>query len=164
MIKTFLVISILSLLSFSQINFCSKSEVPKNDKTAKPAKKLKKPEPKYNEIKVDKILEISQINKQKPMTGTFETKGFVVKITDCPACPPDAICKPCMAENILVSEEYKKLDKYDLTDKELIIFTKDSEEFEVGKEYNFKVKITDKRSTSAELNDVQLASAKLIED
>lgn len=107
---------------------------------------------------------ISELNKENPSEGIFETKGFVTKIYTCPPCPPDAQCKPCMRENIIISEENNNLESYDLTEKKMIIFTNKAKTFSNGKEYKFKVKIVDGKTTSAKLNDAELISSELIKN
>lgn len=156
MIKICLIITIFSFASFSQINSCSKNEVSPNKDLII--------EKNADEIIAEKFFTISELNKQKPDKGIFETKGFVAKVYTCPPCPPDAQCKPCMGNNIVISEENKSLDNYDLTEKEMIIFTVKAKEFTKGKKYNFKVKIINSNKTSANLNDAELISAELIKE
>lgn len=173
MIKTITTFLLFSFVGFSQMNFCSKNKVPRNENSSNTTVNIKKPTDSpsnrsvenretANEKAAEKFISISELNNRKPGKGIFETQGFVVNITDCPACPPDANCKPCMAENVVISEENKVLETYDLTDSDLIIFTKKSEDFKKGTEYKYKIKITDKKTTSANLNDVELISFEVI--
>lgn len=157
MIKILLLLSIFSYANFFQVNSCSKFGF---------AEEKEDPIIEQNLDKniAGKSVKISELNEQKPSEGVFETKGFVAKISVCPACPPNAQCKPCMKDNIIISEENKILETYDLTEKEMIIFTNKARSFEVGEEYIFKFKITDKKTTSSKLNDVELISADLVFD
>lgn len=110
-----------------------------------------------------KTLKISQIKAQKPPEGIFVTRGFIAKIYVCPPCPKGRFCKPCMPNNIVISENKKRLETFDLTNRELVIFTKDAAKKLVkGKQYSFTVKITNRRSTSEPLNDVELIGYKII--
>ncbi len=122
-------------------------------------------EDKYAEIKADKFLKIQEIRAQKPAPGIYETEGFVAKSYSCPPCPPNAQCKPCMrGNNIVISEENKSLDTYDLTDREIIVFTQETKTFEKGKKYLFKIRITEKKTTSEAVNDIELLGFKSVEN
>lgn len=147
MIKILLLISMVSFGGFVPMNACNKNEsvvatTPANTR--------------YAESDSEKFLKISELNEEKPNKGTFKIKGFVAKIYTCPSCPPDAQCKPCMRDNIVVSDENKSLDDYNLTEKEAIIFTDKAKSFAKGKQYQFTIKITDSKTTSANLNDIEL--------
>ncbi len=107
---------------------------------------------------------ISELNRQNPKEGIFETRGFVVKIYTCPLCPPDSQCKPCMKDNIVISEENKDLENYNLSNKNLIIFVKEPKSFEKGREYLFKIRVTDQKTTSAKLKDIEILASKEIKD
>jgi hypothetical protein len=110
----------------------------------------------------DQILKISEIKKLKPATGVFTTQGFVVHTYVCPPCPPNTLCKPCMGNHLVISEENRLWKDYSLMDNQnLIIFTKDSKQFMKGEKYDFKIQITDRKSTGEPLNDVQLISYKI---
>jgi len=65
-------------------------------------------------------------------TSTVTVWGYVSKIYTCPPCPPGAMCKPCMGDNIVLSEQDKKLDSYTLTGSDLVVFTKDPEALKLG--------------------------------
>ncbi len=84
---------------------------------------------------------IHEINQNKFSSGTYNIKGYVVKIYTCPPCPKDAHCKMCMGNNIVISENNKMLETYTLTENELIIFVENPEQFELGKKYIFSIKI-----------------------
>lgn len=108
---------------------------------------------------------IHEINQNKLGPGAYITEGFVVKIFTCPPCPKGAQCGPCMPPNIVISEENKLLQAYHLTDKDLIIFVKDTEyrkHFKLGKKYRFVIKILSYKHTSRSINDVELVEYQLI--
>lgn len=67
-----------------------------------------------------------------------------------------------MQNNVVISEENKNLDTYDLTEKEIIIFLKDAKKLSKGKNYNFRIEITDRKSTGEPLNDIEMISYKEI--
>ncbi len=100
--------------------------------------------------------QIHEINLHKPGAGIYSTEGFVVKTYTCPACPEGAVCKPCMGDNIVISENNKMLKGFDLTAKELILFFNDVKQLEAGKKYKFLIKVTDKHTTNEEVSDIEL--------
>ena len=84
---------------------------------------------------------IQDIRQNPDDNKLFITMAYVVKITTCPPCPPGAMCKPCMPNNIIISESSKALDIYPdlLTNTELIIFVDNPEKFELGTKYKFSI-------------------------
>ena len=102
---------------------------------------------------------IDQIKQKKYQSPIFYTEGFVVKIYTCPECRPSEHCKPCMKNNIVISENNTSLKAYYLTEKELIIFTENPKQFKIGKKYKFLLKLTDIKSTSEPINDIELLQA-----
>lgn len=103
-----------------------------------------------------KVLMIHQINEQRPTHGGFVTQGYVAKIYTAPACPPGAVCKPSMPDNIVISEDKKSLDTYNLSNKEMVVFTQKTAAFKKAKKYRFQIKITQNKTTNEPLNDVVL--------
>lgn len=112
----------------------------------------------YPSILIFNFYSIHEIKQQRLGPGSYNTEGYVVKIFTCPPCPTGALCKPCMGESIVISEESKILTDYSsLSDKELIIFVKNPGQFQLGKKYQFSIKIVkDKRMTFEPTNDVRL--------
>ena len=108
-----------------------------------------------------RTVSIHQIKAEKGKRGEYQTEGYVIKTYICPPCPPRAQCKPCMMNtNIVISEVNKSLNSYELTDKDIILFTRDAAPFEIGKKYLFTIKITDRKTTSEPLNDIELIEYK----
>ena len=99
---------------------------------------------------------IHELKETNPVSGNFNVEGYVVKIYTCPPCPKGAACKPCMGDNIEISENNKLLDTYSLSDTELIIFSNNPKQFELGKKYKFSIKILDDKSTGESINDIEL--------
>lgn len=83
-------------------------------------------------------------------------EGYVVKISTCPPCPEGYLCKMCMRDNILVSENNVLTETYQLTDSNIVIFTEQTKQFELGKKYKFSIKILDYKSINQNLNDVEI--------
>ena len=93
------------------------------------------------EVPVRRLHTISEINKIKS-GNNYTTEGYVVFKYQCPPCPADAMCEPCMENNVIISEKNELKENYNgLTDKELILYTDKSGELELGKKYFFVVSI-----------------------
>ena len=114
----------------------------------------------YNEKAIHPILNLSVYSirdlKQLNLSGSYNTYGYIVKIYQCPGCPTGYVCKPCMRDNIVISQDRKLLDAYQLSDKDLIIFVNNTKQFIIGKEYMFSIRITEQKSTSEPINDAEL--------
>ena len=110
---------------------------------------------------IDKY-QISQIKKNNSLPlQNLVVEGYVVKIYNCPPCPVGAVCKPCMEDNIVISDQRKLLETYKLTENEMIIFAKNITQFKLGKKYRFLVKILTTRSTTEPINDIVLIDYEL---
>ena len=105
-----------------------------------------------------KFQPISDFKKNNFTPGIYKTEGYIVKKYTCPICPQGAQCKPCMKNNIIISEENKTSETYSLTDKDLIIFTNNPNQFTLNKKYTFTIKVLDYKSTGDSINDVELVS------
>jgi hypothetical protein len=102
------------------------------------------------------FISIHELKRLSPESGFYNTEGYVAKIFSCPSCPPGASCKPCMGDNIVISEQKITLDLYTLTDSELNIFVSNPKQFKLGMKYNFSIQIRDSRLTNEHINDVGL--------
>lgn len=106
------------------------------------------------------FLSISAINQKKLSFGIYETVGYVVKVYRCPPCPEGALCKPCIGNYIVVSQEKIEFDLHQVTDKQVIIFVDENTEFLIGKRYRFLVRILDVKTTDQAANNIQLIYSK----
>lgn len=80
-------------------------------------------------------------------SDTIRLKGFVLDVYQCPPCPPGAICKPCIENNISVVEDKPQdISKIPL-EKRVRLFTVNHKGFEVGKEYLFVVTFRNRKSS-----------------
>lgn len=104
-------------------------------------------------------IKINEVKIQKPKSGFFGIEGYVAKIYECPPCPPDSVCKPCMREHLVISEKKKILKNYPIAKTDLIVFTNNSRSFEIGKKYNFIVMATDKKTTGEAINDFEIVNS-----
>ncbi len=103
-------------------------------------------------------IDISELNDRQPEFGVYTVVGYVVKIYECPPCPPDAYCKPCMPPNIVISERNSELAQYALTNQELLVFTtqEQSDELRMDRPYRFLLQVLDVKTTDQAINNVKL--------
>jgi len=99
---------------------------------------------------------ISKLKSIPLQPSIYYTEGYVVYGYECPPCPANDQCKPCMRNNIVISEKSTLLESYDLSDSELLIFTDNTQQFELGKKYRFLIRLLETKSTSEPLNDLEL--------
>jgi len=99
---------------------------------------------------------IHEIKQNKFSSGIYNTGGYVVKIYTCPSCPNGAQCKPCMRDNIVISENNRFLETYSLSNKEMVLFAVNPKQFELGKKYQFSIKVLNYKSTGEPINDVEI--------
>ncbi len=56
-------------------------------------------------------------------------RGYVVKRYTCLPCQTKAKCKPCVGDNIVLSDDPTLHAVYQLDDRDVIVFTKGADEF-----------------------------------
>ena len=103
------------------------------------------------------FLSIHELRQLNPTSGRYNTEGYVAKIFTCPPCPSGALCKPCMRDNIVISEQRKTIETYTLTEMDLIVFVNHPDQFTIGKKYTFSIQISQNHSTGDSINDLELA-------
>ena len=67
------------------------------------------------------LLKFADLQKYDPVNETFQIDGYVLDIYKCPPCPPGAICKPCIPDNITIADSSDWMDVSKL--KRLRIYT-----------------------------------------
>ncbi|MEI7709206.1 MAG: hypothetical protein WCI76_00660 [bacterium] len=95
---------------------------------------------------------IHDLKKSNLSSGLYDTEGYVVKKYECSS----GISKPCMRNNVVISEHNIPLEKYNLSDDELIIFLDNSKKLELGKKYRFSIRLLDSKTTDEIINDAEL--------
>src|SRR5438876_216399 len=85
------------------------------------------------------LLTFSDLPQSDSTKGTFRIEGYVIDIYKCPPCPPGAMCKPCIPNNIVVTDNIEEKDLSKI--KRLRIYTEKPEQFELKKKYLFTVKV-----------------------
>jgi hypothetical protein len=102
---------------------------------------------------------VSALIARNPSHGLFTVSGFVAKLFICPSCPPGANCKPCMGDNIVLSEDNRVIESYEqLGSHEVIIFATPSQvqKFRVGNYYRIRVEVLPNRTTSMAINNLRM--------
>lgn len=113
------------------------------------------------QVSFTKTYTVADFKKAAHQAGVYQLVGFVVKKYDCPDCPDGAQCKPCMKDNIVISDSAKLIDDYNLSDNELILFTIKPNSFDLKTKYSFIVRVTDQNTTGESINDLELVSYQL---
>jgi hypothetical protein len=84
----------------------------------------------------------------------FRIEGYVIQTYKCPPCPPGAMCKPCIGDHIVITDNVKEADPTLV--KHLRIFTDKPEQFELKKKYSFVVKVKGKPRKDRAIEEVDL--------
>ena len=102
------------------------------------------------------LLTFEDLKKNDGIEGPFRIEGYVIDIYKCPPCPPRAICKPCIPDNLVITDatDPKDLSKIN----RLRIFTDKPEQFELKKKYSFTVNLKNKVPAAHAITDVHLVS------
>jgi hypothetical protein len=102
------------------------------------------------------LLTFNDLQKNDSSKGTFRIVGYVIDIYKCPPCPPGAMCKPCIPDNIVVTDDIDEKDFSKI--KRLRISTDKPEQFETKRKYTFTVKLKGKVPSGRAIQDVDLIS------
>ncbi len=96
------------------------------------------------------------LQKNDGIEGPFRIEGYVKNIYRCPPCPPGAMCKPCIPDNIDVTDNLDEKDPALI--RRLRIFTDKPEKFELKKKYSFVVKVKGQTPKGRAIENVDLIS------
>ena len=113
-------------------------------------------------IRKPPLLTFEDLQKNDGVEGPFRIEGFVIDIYKCPPCPPQAMCKPCIPDNIDVTDNIGEKDPSRI--KRLRISTDKPEQFELKKKYIFTVKVKGKVPPGTAIQDVDLISFELVKE
>jgi hypothetical protein len=102
------------------------------------------------------LLTFDDLQKNDSIAGSFRIVGYVIDIYKCPPCPPGAMCKPCIPDNLVVTDNIDEKDFSKI--KRLRISTEKPEQFELKKKYTFTVKVKGKVPPGRPIQDVDLIS------
>src|SRR5439155_24420882 len=101
-------------------------------------------------------LTFSDLKRNDSIKGEFIVVGFVIQTYKCPPCPPNAMCKPCLGDHILVTDKVEEKDPAKI--QRLRIFTDKPGQFELKKKYSFTVRVRGKAAPGHPLEEVDLIS------
>lgn len=103
------------------------------------------------------LLTFDDLQKNDSIEGSFSIVGYVIDIYKCPPCPAGAMCKPCIGDNIVVTDNIAEKDPTLI--RRLKIFTDKPGQFELKKRYLFTVKVRGKIPKGHPIYDVDLLSS-----
>ncbi len=95
-------------------------------------------------------------------TGQLSLIGYVVSVYKCPPCPPQAMCKPCIGDHVVVSDSPAPVNGLgNMGPSDVVVFTerRQMDALAVGKRYRFDVKLGPGKMISKTLNDLLLIAA-----
>src|ERR1700686_941388 len=101
-------------------------------------------------------LTFSDLKRNDSIEGAFKIVGFVIQTYKCPPCPPGAMCKPCIGDHIVVTDNIDEQDAALV--RRLRIFTDKPEQFELKQKYLFTVKVKGKVQRGRAIEEVDLIS------
>ena len=101
-------------------------------------------------------LTFSDLKRNDSIEGAFTIVGLVIQTYKCPPCPPGAMCKPCLGDHIVVTDNIEEKDPALI--QRLRIFTDKPEQFELKQKYTFTVKVKGKVPSGRAIQDVDLIS------
>jgi hypothetical protein len=96
-------------------------------------------------------------------TGFYDIEGYIVKDYTCPFCPEGDQCKPCMKDNIIVSEKKVYSDNNSLSDDEILLFVNGSKEFKLGEKYRFSIKLLNSKNINGKINYELVGLSRIVE-
>ena len=108
----------------------------------------------FSQTPMPPLLTFNDLQKYDVNKANFKIAGYVIETYKCPPCPPNAQCKPCLGNHIVITN---KADQKNLSMIKLLrIFTDNPKQFELKKKYLFTVKIRGKIETGHAIEDVDL--------
>ena len=107
-----------------------------------------------------RLLTVPELAALHPGEGTWRVQGFVALVHACPPCPPGAHCKPCMADNVVLTATPRRLVDYsEMRPDDLIVFVPKAAALAVGQRVLLRVRALPVRTTNGPGNDLELIDA-----
>ena len=102
------------------------------------------------------LLKFADLQKYDPANETFRIEGYVIDIYKCPPCPPHAMCKPCIADNITIvdTDDWKDMSKLN----RLRIYTDQTDKFVTKGKYLLTVQVKGNLAAGHTIEAVDLVS------
>ena len=113
---------------------------------------------KWEETDAREFFTVSDLNKEKPKPGIYETEGYVADTQTFKCdCPPGQVCR-CPPDRILISEGSVKPPGATLW------IQTDPSGFRKGERYRFKIRIRERSAFNKKIYEVFLAAHKRMEN
>jgi hypothetical protein len=103
-----------------------------------------------------RLLTFADLQHYSPANETFRIEGYVLNTYKCPPCPPGAMCKPCIPDNITLvnSSDWSKISEL----KQLRVYTDLTDKFEAKKRYRVTVRVFGNINPGDPVDSVKLVS------
>lgn len=102
------------------------------------------------------LLTFADLQRNEGVEGSFRIEGHVIDTYKCPPCPPGAMCKPCIPDNIVITDDIEQKEPSKIN--RLRIYYNKPEQFEVNKKYSFTVRVKGKVPAGQAIHDADLIS------
>ena len=102
------------------------------------------------------LLTFDDLKNNDGIDGPFRIEGYVLDIYKCPPCPPGAMCKPCIPDNVVITDTAGPKDLSKIN--RLRIFADKPDQFERKKKYSFTVKLKQPFPAGQAITSVDLVS------
>lgn len=110
----------------------------------------------FSESQKPALLKFSDLQKYDPANQIFRIEVYVRDINKCPPCPPGAMCKPCIRDNVTIVDSSDQSDISKL--KRLRVFTDKTDKFKLKKKYLLTVKVKGSIAAGQPIDSVDLVS------
>jgi hypothetical protein len=110
-----------------------------------------------NPVPKPPLITFAGLQKSDLDKGPFRIEGFVMQVYKCRPCPEGAVCKPCLGDHIVITDNLREKDPALI--KRLRIFNKKPDDFAVGKKFSFLVKVRGKILAGRAVEDADLISS-----
>lgn len=102
-------------------------------------------------------IKFADLQHYDPANETFRIEGYVLDIYHCPPCPPHAMCKPCIPDNITLtdSDDWSNLSSL----KRLRVYTERTDEFKLKGKYILTVRVKGNLQAGKPVESVDLVAS-----
>jgi hypothetical protein len=108
-------------------------------------------------------LHVAEVIARAPVEGRLTITGYVARIYLCPSCPAGAVCKPCVGDHVVLSDERHALgpgDDLGATDVLIAGERAALQGLRAGARYDVDVEVQPTRGGGRAINDLRLVGAR----
>ena len=108
-------------------------------------------------------LRVAEAIAQAPVEGRLTITGYVARIYLCPSCPSGAVCKPCVGDHVVLSDDRHALGPGDdLGAADVLIAGERAavQRLHAGARYDVEVEVQPTRGGGRAINDLKLIGAR----